>query len=45
MFALEFHYKYLTSEIENWIIFERDIKLDMIYDYLQQKKEAESYQE
>jgi hypothetical protein len=41
MFALEFHHKYQTSEIENWIVFERDIKVDMLQQYLEYKKQQE----
>lgn len=39
MFALEYHHKYLTSEVENWIVFERDIKVDMLTQYLEYKKQ------
>jgi hypothetical protein len=39
MFALEYIHKYLTSEIENWIVFERDIRLDMLAQHLDNKKQ------
>jgi hypothetical protein len=41
MFALEQHHKYQTSEIENWIIFEKDIKVDMLHQFLEHKKQLE----
>jgi hypothetical protein len=41
MFSLEFHHKYATSEIENWIVFERDIKFDMIHQFLEYRKQQE----
>jgi len=41
MFALEHHHKYLTSEIENWIVFEKDIKVDMIKQYMENQKQIE----
>ena len=41
MFALEFHHKYPTSEIESWIIFEKDIKVDMLQQYLEHKKQLD----
>lgn len=41
MFALEFHHKYLTSEVEDWIVFERDIKIDMLQQYLEYKRQQE----
>jgi hypothetical protein len=41
MFALEHHHKYQTSEIENWIIFEKDIKIDMLHQFLEHKKQLE----
>lgn len=41
MFALEHHHKYLTSEIENWIVFEKDIKVDMIRQYMEHQKQVE----
>lgn len=38
MFALEHHHKYLTSEIENWFVFEKDIKVDMIQQFMEHQK-------
>lgn len=46
MFALEYRHKYTTSEIENWIVFEKDIRVDMILDDIEeQKRRAESSQD
>jgi hypothetical protein len=41
MFALEKHHNYLTSEVENWIVFERDIKVDMLQQYMEYKRQQE----
>ena len=41
MFALEHHHKYLTSEIESWIVFEKDIRVDMINQYMEYIKQQE----
>jgi hypothetical protein len=39
--ALEQHHKYQTSEIENWIVYERDIKVDMITQYMEHLKQQD----
>lgn len=36
-FALIQHHKYSTSEIESWLPFERDIYVDMLNAYIEQK--------
>jgi hypothetical protein len=40
IFALVQHHKYSISEIEDLLIFERDIYLGMLLNYLESKKEA-----
>jgi len=41
IFALAQHHKYSISEIEDLIIFERDIYMGMLLNYLESKKEAQ----
>ena len=38
MFAMAQHHKYQISELENLMIFERDIYVDMLIDYLESLK-------
>lgn len=38
MFTLEHEHKYLTSEIDNWIVFEKDVRVDMLIQKMEQKK-------
>jgi hypothetical protein len=33
------HYKYSTRDIESWLPFERDIYIDMLNDYIEQKNQ------
>jgi hypothetical protein len=37
--ALEFHHKYRTEDVEDWIVFERDIKVQFIHQFLEYKKQ------
>jgi hypothetical protein len=41
VFALAQHHKYSIDEIENLMPYERDIYVDMLITYLNEKKEAE----
>lgn len=41
MFALAQHHKYSISDIENLIPYERDIYVEMLITYMNDKKEAE----
>jgi len=38
MFAMAQHHKYPISELENLIIFERDIYVDMLISFLEEQK-------
>jgi hypothetical protein len=38
IFALVQHHKYSIKELENLIIFERDIYVDMLINYLEEQK-------
>jgi hypothetical protein len=40
MFAMAQHHKYQISELENLMIFERDIYVDMLIDYLESLKRS-----
>jgi len=33
------HHKYSIAEIENWVVFERDIYVDMLISYLKDQEE------
>lgn len=39
MFSLVQHHKYSLTELENLMIFERDIYVDMLVGYLEEQKE------
>lgn len=39
MFAMVQHHKYSLTELENLMIFERDIYVDMLINYIEEQKE------
>jgi len=38
------HHKYAISEIESWIVFERDIYVEMLVGYLREQEERQKQQ-
>jgi hypothetical protein len=43
-FSLAQHHKYSITEIENWIVFERDLYVEMLVGYLKETEERQRQQ-